>query len=134
MPDRESFGLSDSFQRNTQADLFPNINALTLAKEETYAEKFRAALTRNPFAIRDFFDVEKIMDSGFDVFNERFISLVKMKINFDSAAKINLTFEKKKFVDGQIKTDLKPVLKPNTEFSLDKSWTLLQEIYTKILE
>ena len=114
------------------AELFPNINALTLAKEETYAEKFRAALTRNPFAIRDFFDVEKIMDSGFDVFNEGFISLVKMKINFDSSAKIDLTFEKKKFVDGQVKTDLKPVLKPDIEFSLDKSWALLQEIYTKI--
>ena len=91
-------------------EIFPYISALTLATEEVYAEKFRAALTRNPCAIRDFFDIEKIIESGFNVFNEGFIPLVKRKINFDPSVTIDLTLEKKKKINSQIESDLKPVL------------------------
>lgn len=110
----------------SDVQLFDNISALTLSKEEVFAEKFRAALTRKPFAIRDFFDIEMILRSGFDIFNADFIELVKIKIQFDKASNIDLTLEKKKVLQYQIKTDLNPVLAPGREFLLDESWINLQ--------
>ena len=113
-------------------EIFPNIVALTLTMEEVYAEKFRAALTREPCAIRDFFDVEKIIESGFNIFNENFISLVKKKINFDPSVKIDLTFEKRKNIDSQIDSDLKPVLMKGSKFSIEKSWSILSIFVEKL--
>lgn len=115
-------------------EIFPNITALTLSKKETYAEKFRAALTRDPYAIRDFFDVQKIFESDFDVWSEDFISLVREKIQLDPAANIDLTLEKKKKLDLQILTDLKPVLRFNEVFLIDKSWGFLQNFVHNLQE
>jgi len=112
--------------------IFPNIFALALTKEEVYAEKFRAALTREPSAIRDFFDIEKILDSGFNIFEESFIELVKNKISFDSHANINLTLEKRKTLESQIITDLRPVLKLNEDFNLEKTWSSIHDLTKKL--
>ncbi len=102
--------------------IFPSVAALTLTKEEVYAEKFRAALTREPFAIRDFFDIEKIISSGFNIFEKSFIDLVKNKISFDNHTHVDLTHEKKRILESQIVTDLSPVLKSNEIFILEKTW------------
>lgn len=94
---------------------------MTLTKEEVYAEKFRAALTREPSAIRDFFDIEKIIESGFNIFEESFIALVKKKISFDNHVNISLALEKRTNLESQIITDLEPVLKLNENFILEKT-------------
>lgn len=112
----------------TEKRLFPILESLVLSKEEAFAEKVRAALTRKQPAIRDFFDLEKIFQSGFDVLEEKFIDIVKKKIFFDSSAVIDLSFEKTKILEAQIETDLKPVLKTGVHFTLKKSWECAQSI------
>ena len=112
--------------------LFPTIESLVLSKEEAYAEKIRAALTRKQPAIRDFYDVEKIFLSGFDIFEESFVKLVKAKLSFDHSSNIDLNLEKRKILESQIITDLKPVLKLNDNFSINNSWSLLQKIAEKL--
>lgn len=116
----------------TGKEVFPDINALTLAKEEVYAEKFRAALTREPCAIRDFFDIEKIIQSGFNAFDPDFTSLVKNKISSDNTANIDLTSEKKKKVSAQIETDLKPVLIVGNKYTLNETWNFLITFVEKL--
>ena len=116
----------------SNAAIFPNIFALTLTKEEVYAEKFRAALTREPSAIRDFFDIEKILNSGFNIFEDSFIKLVINKIFFDNHVKIDVSLEKKKTLDAQIITDLRPVLKLKDEFNLESTWLHIYELAKKL--
>ena len=112
--------------------IFPNIFALALTKEEVYAEKFRAALTREPSAIRDFFDIEKVLNSGFNIFEDSFIKLVINKISFDNHVKIDVSHEKKKTLDAQIITDLRPVLKLKDEFNLENTWLHVCELAKKL--
>lgn len=121
--------LEDPFSRDKVIKPFP---VMALSKNETYAEKFRAALTRKNPAIRDFFDIEKILESGFNIFEESFIELVKNKISFDSHANIDLTLEKRKILESQIITDLRPVLKLNEDFNLEKTWSSIHDLTKKL--
>ena len=50
----------------------------------------------------------------------------------DSSAKLDLTLEKKKILNSQIETDLKPVLKSGSNFSLEESWRVLQTIVQRL--
>jgi len=127
------FGLHTLLESSfLQKKLFPVIESLVLSKEEAFAEKIRAALTRRQPAIRDFFDVEKIYLSGFDIFEESFIKLVNRKLSFDHSSNIDLNLEKRKILESQIITDLKPVLKLNDNFLINNSWSLLQKIVDKL--
>jgi predicted nucleotidyltransferase component of viral defense system len=112
--------------------IFQKFKVLTLSKEEVFAEKFRAALTRKNPAIRDFFDLEKIYLSKFDIFNTDFIKLVEQKISFDMTSHINLTFEKRKILESQIETDLKPVLMNGNQYLIDNTWNFLKIFVDKL--
>lgn len=114
----------------TKKRVFPDIEALTLAKEEVFSEKFRAALTRKQPAIRDFFDIEHVISSNFDIFEQSFIELVGKKLSFDQSSSIDLSFEKRKTLESQIETDLKPVLTTDNSFSLESSWNAIQKFVT----
>ncbi len=105
-----------------------------LSKEEAFAEKVRAALSRKSPAIRDCFDISIIAESGYDLLDNNFINLVIKKMHLDKDAKIDLTLGKKKLLENKIKDELGSVLKIGAAFSLDKTWLLLQEIYVKISE
>jgi predicted nucleotidyltransferase component of viral defense system len=115
-----------------QKRLFPIIESLVLCKEEAFAEKMRAALTRRQPAIRDFFDVEKIFSSGFNMFDESFMKLVKDKLSFDSSSTIDLNLEKRKILESQIATELKSVLKSNEIFNIDNTWKILKIFVDKM--
>lgn len=117
--------LEDPFSNKKILKPFP---VMALSKDEAYAEKFRAALTRKNPAIRDFFDIEKILDSGFNIFDESFIEIVKKKISFDNHVNIDLTLEKRKTLESQIITDLRPVLKLNEDFNLEKTWSSIHNL------
>jgi hypothetical protein len=86
---------------------FAPFSAHVLAKEESFAEKTRAALSRTEPAIRDFFDIEAIFQSGFDLHSVSFLRLVQQKLKADTSAQLNLTHEKKSVLLQQIDTDLK---------------------------
>ncbi len=56
-----------------------------LDQAEARAEKVRAALTRIPRAIRDFFDLEQLANAGFEFGSENFINLVNRKLDESQA-------------------------------------------------
>jgi len=91
---------------------------------EALAEKIRAALTRQIPAIRDFFDIWYVRQTGgFDFDNTEFRNLVESKLQeveyqytLDDAYDI---------LERQIETDLRPVLHEQYDFSLFETYNFV---------
>lgn len=117
---------------NPQLAQFPVFDALVLSSQEAYAEKVRAALSRQKPAIRDFFDVAAIAESGFDLIDPDFVALVARKLAADSGAQIDLTKSKQILLKERIATELQGVLKAGSLFFLEKSWSILETLAEKV--
>ena len=107
---------------------FSPFSALVLSKNEAYAEKVRAALSRKTPAIRDFYDLEAILESGFDLCDLDFLTLVQRKLRVSEDNQVNLTKSKELFLSGRIASELAGVLQADVIFSLEKSWKILEKI------
>jgi predicted nucleotidyltransferase component of viral defense system len=116
-----------------QTPPFPEFDALVLSAQEAYSEKVRAALSRTKPAIRDFFDVAAISESGFDLTAPDFVALVARKIAADSGAQIDITKSKQLHLRERIETELQGVLRAGVSFSLEKSWNILETVVEKLL-
>ncbi len=93
--------------------------------DEIFAEKIRAALTRTEPAIRDFFDIHYAKQKWFDF--ESIKDLITQKlVEIDYKYIIDDIEEELK---KQVKTELEPVLKLETDFDFN-----LPEIYKFILD
>lgn len=106
-----------------------------IAKRETYAEKFRAALTRREPAIRDFFDIDfAVLKGGLEIEEIKLIELVKYKINIPGNDKIDVSDERLKALEQQIDTQLKPVLRAAdfAKFNLKRAFEFVVEMQSKI--
>jgi predicted nucleotidyltransferase component of viral defense system len=117
--------LVDPFSKRTALEPFVQ---KTLSREECFAEKARAALTRKTPAIRDLFDIGQIAKSGFSYSAEDFLDLVNRKISADSDATIDVTNSKKIFLNERVEQELIPVLRENHNFSFDDDWKILETI------
>ena len=70
--------LIDPFRRKPAVDLIP---MPVLSRQETYAEKLRAALSRREPAIRDFYDVDQAVRAGWiDPKDPTLVELVRQKL------------------------------------------------------
>lgn len=108
----------------TGRDMIPGNKVLSLALEEAVAEKLRAAITRKEPAIRDFYDLNCIINSGFDFADKRFIEIFRKKIEDESykgdyKIDFGLTNAQKENLKVQIDTDLLPVLRLEESFDLE---------------
>lgn len=109
----------------------PAINPIickTLAPNEAYAEKARAALSRRTPAIRDLFDLAQIAKSGFAIEDKEFVALVSRKLEADNSVICNTSTEKKSHLLKMVETDLAPVLKIKQEFDFDDAWKILENL------
>jgi predicted nucleotidyltransferase component of viral defense system len=113
---------------------FPSFEALVLSDQEAYAEKVRAALSRQTPAIRDFYDITAIANSGFDLTASDFVELVGRKLAADTGAQIDLSKGKQLALQERIQGELHGVLKTGESFTLDASWKILEVIAEKIQE
>lgn len=104
------------------------VMAKTLSREEAFAEKARAALTRKLPAIRDLFDLNRIRDSGFNLYDENFLALVQRKISADAEASVDTSNTKKQKLESQIESELRIVLKKNEIFDFEAAWRTLRHL------
>ena len=111
---------------------FPEFEALVLSDQEAFAEKVRAALSRQSPAIRDFYDITAIANTGFDLTASDFIELVGRKLAADTRAQIDLSKGKQLALRERIQGELHSVLKTGESFTLDASWKILEVIAEKI--
>jgi predicted nucleotidyltransferase component of viral defense system len=109
----------------TGEDLFPSRKILSLSWKEAVAEKLKAAISRKDVAIRDYYDLWYISESGFDFCDNNFIKLFKRKVTDEGYAgdykeNFGLNTDKISILRKQIDGLLKPVIRSGEEFDLDK--------------
>lgn len=109
----------------TGEDLFPLGKIWSLSWKETVAEKLKAAISRKDVAIRDYYDLWHIAESGFDFYDKKFIKLFKRKVTDegytgDYKKDLGLGADKLSFLRKQIDDLLLPVIRSGETFDLDK--------------
>ncbi len=103
--------------------------------QEAYAEKMRAALSRNTPAIRDLFDIDfAIKEKRIDFFDPIFQELVLKKLSIPGNGKPTLDTNRKSQMLSQVETELRPVLRPKDFelFEFEKAWSNLVFLGEKI--
>lgn len=107
-----------------------------LTQQEAYAEKTRAALTREKLAIRDFYDVayaitHKLIDLG----DKCFIQLVQQKLSLSNTKLITFDKDKIRYLHSKVDTELLPTINQNRDFQFELEAVIhqLQEFSEKNL-
>lgn len=118
----------------TGQSVIPHIEILGLSLEETYAEKFRAALSRKEPAIRDFFDIWQAKTQNLLPETEEFYTLIKAKLKNDNAS-LNMDSTKKLILQNQIQHELNSVLKEEIAkiFDFADAWNIALNICNRIV-
>src|SRR5690606_21503223 len=102
-----------------------------LSREEAYAEKIRAALSRKTPAIRDLFDIDYAIREAKIFPNSKYLhALARRKLAIPGNGAIDLSGTRRTALRNQLETDLRPVLRPQDydEFNFDLAWERLEEI------
>lgn len=116
--------------------LMPELALACLSLREAYAEKCRAALSRQPPAIRDFFDLEHaIRKARFDLNDPAMIELIRAKLEIPGNGPVDLSVKRLAQLRIQLEAELKPVLRAEDfmAFDLDRIFSLLQEMAGKLV-
>ena len=118
----------------TGEDLFPAGKVLSLSLNEAVAEKLKAAISRKDVAIRDYYDLWYIAESGFDFYQDKFIKLFKRKLSdeghdIDYRINFGLSADKLAILRRQVDTDLMPVIRADEKFDLEKVLERFNQIF-----
>ncbi len=118
----------------TNKNLIPENKIYTLSVNETVAEKLRCAITRKEKAIRDFYDLKKIYETGFDFNDKNFrtVFIEKLKeehYNNDYANNFGLDGKTILEIKKQIKEDLIPVIKFDENFDLEEVFKMYNKLF-----
>jgi len=109
--------------------LVPEFRVNAMALVEIYAEKFRAALTRREPAIRDFFDLfHAVIRKELNFREPEFVNMVRTKILVPGNDSVDISAERRRELDQQLKGQLKPVLRPGdfAWFDLDEAFEIVR--------
>lgn len=95
-----------------------------LSRQEAFAEKFRAALTRREVAIRDFYDVDYgHRKLGVLPDDAELVELVRRKVAVPSTGPVDISQDRLTMLRAQLEPQLKPVLRERdfAEFDLERA-------------
>jgi hypothetical protein len=102
-----------------------------ISKSAAVAEKFRAALTRQEAAIRDFYDVDyMVRKEAIQIEDKQLIRLVTEKLKVPGNGPVLLGKSRYVELQGQIETRLKPVLrdKDYSDFHLERAYRTVENM------
>lgn len=119
----------------TNQDLIPAGKVLALSFREAVAEKLKASIVRRDVAIRDYYDLWCIAESGFDFCQTGFVSLFKRKLSDerfrgDYQVNFGLSADMTASLYRQIESDLMPVVTADVGFDLDKVFKTFNAIFS----
>lgn len=120
--------LTDPFKGKRAVAPFP---VVSMSLKEAYAEKVRAALTREEPAIRDFFDIDfAVREIGFDLYEDSFLDLVRAKLAVPDNSPVDISAECKADLNKQLEAQLKPVLRSRDfgTFELDRAFATVADL------
>lgn len=113
----------------------PPVRVACLSLLESFAEKFRAALSRREPAIRDFFDIDyAVRKLGIRVDQPGLAELVRRKMEIPGNEPPDVSAERLESLRRQVESQLKPVLrrKEFEEFSLDRAFAVVSRMAKRI--
>jgi predicted nucleotidyltransferase component of viral defense system len=113
-----------------------SVLAMTLSIREAYAEKARAALTREDPAIRDLYDLLQGYRNNFILIDDtHWIDMVYQKCSGLDLTKACSKFRYYKFI-LEIETNLLPVLRNGaaSQFDINQAWRIVKDIYIKLIK
>jgi hypothetical protein len=96
-----------------------------MSRQEAFAEKFRAALTRRQPAIRDFFDIDHATrKQGLRTADDDFVRLVGVKLGIPGTEALDVSPQRLADLRRQLEPQLKPVLRETDlrAFDLDRAF------------
>ncbi|PIW61751.1 MAG: hypothetical protein COW13_03110 [Candidatus Omnitrophica bacterium CG12_big_fil_rev_8_21_14_0_65_50_5] len=116
-------------------NLFPFGKVLSLSLNEAVSEKLKVAISRKDAAIRDYYDLWHIAESGFDFYHDKFIKLFKQKLSDegytgDYRQDFGLSADKILFLRNQVDTYLSPVIRAGEKFDLQKVLEKFNKIFS----
>ena len=123
--------------RTMLLDPFSNAPALApiavnvMSIRETYAEKFRAALTRREPAVRDFYDIAHAVHTQILHLNDaRLVEIIRAKLAVPDNAAVDVSERRLEALRRQLEPQLKPVLRPADymSFDLDRALRIVLEL------
>ena len=120
--------LIDPF-RNLPALVSVAVNVMSL--RETYAEKFRAALTRKEPAIRDFYDIAyAIRTRRLNLNDTRLVTLIREKLTVSDTTPVDISEAKLSVLRRQLEPQLQPDLRgPDYEnFDLEHAFGIVVQL------
>jgi len=103
----------------------------TMSLIESYSEKFRAALTREHPAIRDFYDVRHAVElGGLDPTNKVVLELVEKKLTIPDTPPVDVSQTKYEELCRQLEPQLRPVLKEDdfVEFKVEQAFEIVRNL------
>lgn len=108
----------------TGENILPTNKILSLSLNEAVSEKLKAAINRREMAIRDYYDLWYIAESGFDFYQKKFIELFKRKLSDEGYSgdfrnNFGLNAENLKKVYRLVETDLIPVIRAGEVFDFN---------------
>jgi predicted nucleotidyltransferase component of viral defense system len=128
--------LHDPFARKPAVQEF---SVLCMSLKEAYAEKVRAALTRTELAIRDFYDIDYVVQKiGLDLSDKEFLDLAMKKLTVVGTVAgnelINISSTRKEMLRAQLETELKPILRKQDfqQFNLDRAFNLVSQVGSRL--
>ena len=108
-----------------------HVSLCVLSLHETYAEKVRAALTRNPPAIRDIFDIaDAARARRLDFSAPGFLRLVRRKLAVAGNAVIDTSETRRRLLENQLESHLKPVLRNSdyAAFDIERAFAEVEKL------
>ncbi len=107
----------------------------TLSFRETYAEKFRAALTRREPAIRDYFDIDHAVRIGrLQVGDHQLLALIGKKLAVTGNEPVDVSESKLAVLRRQLAGQLQPVLRAGDfeQFDLERAFRTVQTVANQL--
>jgi predicted nucleotidyltransferase component of viral defense system len=104
---------------------------LSLSHQELLAEKVRAALCRRDVAIRDFFDVDHVVQARvLDIADREFINLLRQKLSVPGTSVPNVSVDRMQLLQRQLEGELRPVLREAefASFDLQRATELVRKV------
>jgi len=109
----------------------------SLSAIESFAEKYRAALSRRDAAIRDFYDIDySIRKQRIRPQDAGFISLVRQKLAVPGNEPVDISSERLAVLQQQLASQLRPVLRDSdfAEFDLTRAFETVAEMAAKVTQ
>jgi predicted nucleotidyltransferase component of viral defense system len=119
----------------SQRSLVPPIQFACITKQEAFAEKFRAAMTRREPAIRDYFDIDYAVGKGeIDLKDASWLQMVRKKLQVPGNNAGDVSERRLHVLRNQLEPLLKPVLRIREfqAFDLDRAFRIVADVSARI--